>query len=318
MDPILTVCLITYNHVNYIRQAIDGVLMQKVNFSWNLVIADDFSTDGTREILLEYKKKYPDFIHLILQGKNVGARQNWIDLLSYPCSKYIAYFEGDDYWTDTYKLQKQVDFLEKNPEYSLSFCRFQVLNEKTGELENDKNELLFTNETDRVEFDFERFYLGWHVGTQTLLFKRANLNLQRFSMYKFARDIHLFTELLLNGKGTCLNFFGAVYRVHDGGIYNGINEFKRAQMGYLCYKEIFKSNKNIYYLKCKFRNFAQNYILELKNNNQYLEAILLEVKILPYQSKRNILKLLKQIIYNFLKAIKIKNKKLSSEIIRNK
>jgi glycosyltransferase involved in cell wall biosynthesis len=122
-EKILSVCLITYNHVNYIRQAIEGVLMQKVNFSWELIIADDFSTDGTREILQEYKDAYPDFITLILQEKNVGAAQNWLDLLYYPKSKYIAYFEGDDYWTDPLKLQKQVDFLEKNDDYSLVYTK---------------------------------------------------------------------------------------------------------------------------------------------------------------------------------------------------
>jgi len=113
--PLLSVCLITYNHKEYIRQAIDSVLMQKTNFSWELIIADDFSTDGTREIVLEYKEKYPDFIKLILQENNVGAAQNWIDLLMAPKSKYIAYFEGDDYWTDPLKLQKQVDVLERHP-----------------------------------------------------------------------------------------------------------------------------------------------------------------------------------------------------------
>ena len=104
--PLLSVCLITYNHVNFIKQAIDGVLMQKVDFAWELIIADDFSTDGTREILLEYKNKYPDFIKLILQEKNVGSAQNLIDLITVPISKYITYFDGDDYWIDPLKLQK--------------------------------------------------------------------------------------------------------------------------------------------------------------------------------------------------------------------
>lgn len=119
--PLLSVCLITYNHANYIKEAIDGVLMQNVNFAWELIIADDFSTDGTREILYDYKNKYPDFIKLILQEKNVGAYQNWVDLITYPKSKYVAYFEGDDYWTDPYKLQKQVDVLESNMDYSICF-----------------------------------------------------------------------------------------------------------------------------------------------------------------------------------------------------
>lgn len=88
--------------------------MQKTDFDWDLVIADDFSTDGTREIIMDYKSRYPDKIKLIFQKQNVGARQNWFDLLFSPDSKYIAYLEGDDYWIDKLKLQKQVDLLEKN------------------------------------------------------------------------------------------------------------------------------------------------------------------------------------------------------------
>lgn len=113
--PLLSICLITYNHEKFIRQAIDSVLMQKVNFDWELIIADDYSKDTTREIILEYKAKYPELIKLILQEKNVGPAKNWLDLISAPKAKYVAYFEGDDFWSDPLKLQKQVDILEKSP-----------------------------------------------------------------------------------------------------------------------------------------------------------------------------------------------------------
>ena len=105
-QPLLAVCLITYNHKTFIQEALEGVLMQKVDFPFKIIIADDYSTDGTRDILLQYKERYPDLITLILQQKNVGAAQNWIDLITAPKSKYIACFEGDDYWTDENKLQK--------------------------------------------------------------------------------------------------------------------------------------------------------------------------------------------------------------------
>jgi len=129
MEPILSVCLITYNHVKYIEQAIEGVLMQQVDFSFELVIADDFSTDGTRELLLAYKKKYPELIKLILQKKNVGPAKNWMNLITFPQCKYIAYFEGDDYWTDPYKLQKQVDYLERYSSCVGCFSDTSVINE---------------------------------------------------------------------------------------------------------------------------------------------------------------------------------------------
>lgn len=127
--PLVSVCLITYNHVKYIREAIDSVLAQETDFTWDLVIADDYSTDGTRDILREYQQQYPERIRLILQEKNVGAEQNWIDLISYPTSKYIAYLEGDDYWTNPKKLQMQVEFLESNPDYALCFHPTKVFYE---------------------------------------------------------------------------------------------------------------------------------------------------------------------------------------------
>lgn len=132
--PILSVCLITYNHGAYIKQAIESILIQKVNFTWELIIADDFSTDETRELISDYKKKYPDFVKLILQERNVGAAKNFIDLITSPKSKYIAYLEGDDYWTDPNKLQNQVNFLEENPEYSVSFHAAKDLNMDSGNI----------------------------------------------------------------------------------------------------------------------------------------------------------------------------------------
>ena len=132
-SPILSVCLITYNHANFIEQAINSVLMQKVNFTWELIIADDNSTDGTREIITKFQKEYPQFIRLILQKKNVGPALNWIDLITTPQSKYIAYFEGDDYWTDQFKLQKQVDFMERNPDFSMCFHAVHITKRTNGD-----------------------------------------------------------------------------------------------------------------------------------------------------------------------------------------
>lgn len=119
--PLLSVCLITYNHEKFIRQAIEGILNQQVNFPIEIVVADDCSTDSTREIITEYEQKNPGLFRLIFQQKNVGAARNWLDMLSLPQSKYIAYLEGDDYWIDDLKLQKQVDFLEANPGYAICF-----------------------------------------------------------------------------------------------------------------------------------------------------------------------------------------------------
>jgi glycosyltransferase involved in cell wall biosynthesis len=116
-QPLLSVCLITYNHAPYIRQAIESVLSQKIDFEWEIIIADDCSSDGSREIIMEYYESKREIIKLLFQKVNVGPAKNFVELISSAKGKYIAYLEGDDYWSDTFKLKRQVDFLENNQNY---------------------------------------------------------------------------------------------------------------------------------------------------------------------------------------------------------
>jgi len=109
MKPLVSVETITYNHASYIRQCIEGVLMQKTSFPFELVIGEDCSTDGTREIVLDYAQKYPEIIQAITSESNVGARNNSKRVQSACQGKYIAICEGDDYWIDPLKLQKQYE-----------------------------------------------------------------------------------------------------------------------------------------------------------------------------------------------------------------
>jgi glycosyltransferase involved in cell wall biosynthesis len=117
----------TYNHESYISEAIEGVLNQKTNFSYDLIIGEDFSTDKTREICLKYKNKYPELIKLILNNQNIGLIGNYNTTLQKCKGKYVAYCDGDDYWTDPFKLQKQVDFIELNVSFDLVFTDKNVL-----------------------------------------------------------------------------------------------------------------------------------------------------------------------------------------------
>ncbi len=125
--------IITYNQKDFIRQCLDGVLMQNTNFTYEIIIGDDLSTDGTREILIDYAKKYPDKICLNLRnkrGEGVPGKQNFLTTLYLCKGKYISLCDGDDYWTDPHKLQKQVDFLEANDDFALSFHNAKIINER--------------------------------------------------------------------------------------------------------------------------------------------------------------------------------------------
>ena len=116
-ELMLSVVIISYKQVKYIREAIDSVLMQKVNFKYELLLADDCSQDGTLEIMKEYEKKYPKIIKVLERKNNLGGAKNHLDACSKAKGKYITTLEGDDYWSDKSKLQIQVDYLEKNEEF---------------------------------------------------------------------------------------------------------------------------------------------------------------------------------------------------------
>lgn len=116
-QPKVSVILITYNHCEYIVQALESVLAQQTDFPMEILIGDDASTDGTSEIIRRYQAQYPELIRADIRTENVGATQNAYLLLQKARGEYLASLEGDDYWTDPLKLQKQADLLDSHPEW---------------------------------------------------------------------------------------------------------------------------------------------------------------------------------------------------------
>jgi glycosyltransferase involved in cell wall biosynthesis len=167
--------MITYNHEKYIAEAIEGVLMQKTDFPIELIIGEDCSTDNTRDICLEYQRKYPDIIKLLLPEKNQGMMQNAFNTLKACTGKYIASCEGDDYWTDPYKLQKQVDFLEANADFSICFHAVKI----KKELENIIVDDYITPQVSDVT-DIYRLAQGNYIHTPSVVFRKKESVLQSF------------------------------------------------------------------------------------------------------------------------------------------
>ena len=130
---LVSVAVITYNHEKYIRQALDSILMQQTVFDFEIVIGEDCSTDNTREIIQSYQIKYPERIKLVTSESNVGPMPNVVRTYKACRGKYIAVLEGDDYWIDPLKLEKQVDLLEANPEFSMCFTDRSIVDEN-GEI----------------------------------------------------------------------------------------------------------------------------------------------------------------------------------------
>ncbi len=134
----VSVIVPTYNHEKYIRKALDSILMQEVPFLYEILIGDDASCDETQDILHEYQERYPDKIRLFLHKENIGATRNSYELLTNAKGRYLATLEGDDYWTDIHKLQIQVSFLEKHPEYIGCTHKFTIVDENDRPLKNQK------------------------------------------------------------------------------------------------------------------------------------------------------------------------------------
>ena len=126
-NTMVTVVCITYNHEDYIAQALDSFLMQKTDFKFKVFVGEDCGPDRTADIVREYAEKYPDIIVPFIRKENMGAQRNLIDMCQRATSPYIAFCEGDDYWIDEYKLQKQVDYMDRNPDMRFCFHNIEIV-----------------------------------------------------------------------------------------------------------------------------------------------------------------------------------------------
>lgn len=139
--PVVSVLLITYNQQDFIEQAIESVLMQKVNFPYEIIIGEDLGPDKTRAICEEYAAKY-DFIHVLPRTKNLGVAGNWCDCAQHAQGKYMMMLDGDDYWMNPNKMQMQVDFMEAHSECVVCHTGNDILYMNTGTIKpNDKHDV---------------------------------------------------------------------------------------------------------------------------------------------------------------------------------
>ncbi|MGC2165384.1 MAG: glycosyltransferase [Gallionella sp.] len=144
--PMVSVCITAYDHEQYLAEALDSVLSQKINFEIEVIIGEDYSTDSTLQIAQDYQARYSDLIRVVQSGYreklvingHVTARYNFLNVLGLAKGKYIAWLDGDDYWIDSLKLQKQVDFLEEHEEYSLTFHNVYLEDSETGAVRETK------------------------------------------------------------------------------------------------------------------------------------------------------------------------------------
>ena len=245
-NPVVSICCITYNHAPFIRKALDGFLMQdppsympkdaKLSDWCEILIHDDCSTDGTTEIIREYAAKYPDVIFPLYEEVNqYSIDDRDIDLYNYNRArgKYIAYCEGDDYWTDSNKLQKQIAFMDTHLEYSVCFHCYKnfIVNKNEYITETPPVKLLRSNNnSEGVDIDISRYFDGWYTQPLTMLFRVSMCNFSIRKAYRHFRDMHEIYYLLRAGKCRLLNFDGSVRNVHDGGVISMISKLHYCEL----------------------------------------------------------------------------------------
>ncbi|SFF46453.1 glycosyltransferase family 2 protein [Sunxiuqinia elliptica] len=279
MKPVVSICCITYNHQKYIRKALEGFLLQKTNFPIEVIIHDDASNDGTDEIIKEYSERYPELFITILQTENQwsqGIRPSPTYVWPRARGKYIALCEGDDYWTDPNKLQRQVDFLEENPEFSFCCHRYKI-----DPIVKDSTKEVYPLSFNPVNKQFkgviinkDTYHENWIMQTLTTVIRTDALQvaIKHHSKYKYFRDTHLFYFLLKQGNGICLDFIGGVYNQNGGGIYSGIDLLQRQKIDLLIFEELYFNTHDIRFLN----NYSYlTYQLIIKGNFSFVAKSLI-------------------------------------------
>ncbi len=226
MNKKLSVSITTYNHAPYIAQAVQGALNQRVNFDYEIVIGEDRSTDQTREIVIGLRDAHPERIRLLLHEKNLGrwGKFNFVETQKACQGEYIALLDGDDYWTDPGKLQKQVDFLDRHPECAFCFHDVTMIhNDGSPAIENyfNINKDILTIE-DLLERNF--------IFTCSVVFRRGLFG--EFPEWFYSSMMGDWALHIMNaqyGKVGYLDEVMAVYRVHQGGFWTALNLVEQAK-----------------------------------------------------------------------------------------
>ncbi|MFN6379278.1 MAG: glycosyltransferase family 2 protein [Flavobacteriales bacterium] len=224
-EILVSISCTSFNHGEYIRKCIEGFLMQKTNFEFEILLHDDASTDNSQQIIKELWALHPDKIRPVLQTENQYSKgeRGMMLRFNFPRArgKYIAICEGDDYWTDPLKLQKQVDFLENNPDYVLCFHDVDVLL-PDGELKPD----FITKVPDYYEELSTLAKVGNYIHTPSVVFRNHVQNMPSYTVKAAIGDYFLYCFLGQFGKFKHLNDSMAVYR-YGVGVWSKLEQFNR-------------------------------------------------------------------------------------------
>jgi glycosyltransferase involved in cell wall biosynthesis len=235
---VVSVGLVTYNQVRFIGQAVRSVLAQRTPFSIELVIGDDCSTDGTTDLLRALAAEHPHTIRLLTRERNLGFARNSLDVIAHCRGEYLACLDGDDYWTTTDGLARQVAYLQAHPECVLCFGRADYLLDPTGQVYPG----VVGPARRQPSYDLDDLLAqGNFVTTNSVVLRRAQLDQEALARHSLALLCVDFVKHLLLARRGRLGYLDEVfyvYRGHSGGVFNGQPKVKQAQAALAVYAEM--------------------------------------------------------------------------------
>ncbi len=216
-EPKVSVAMVTYRHGPFLAQAIESVLSQQTNFPFELVIGEDCSPDNTREVALEYAARYPDKIRLELPEKNIGLTRNLSRTIGACRGKYVAWLEGDDYWTSPHKLQTQADYLDQNPDIAWCFTRAEVVNAEGTPIPTNSP---LKEVKPKYTLD-EYLRLTFHPRACTVMFRHRLFPAFPDWFYELPTgDMPLHVLNCQHGEIGFIDASMSAYRIHPGGVWS--------------------------------------------------------------------------------------------------
>ena len=237
-NPLVSVAFITFNHAGFVEQALRSVLAQETRFPVEVVIGDDCSTDGTSGIIQRVLAGGSSHaVKYLLHQQNLGGAENSNQVLANCSGDYIAPLEGDDYWTDTTKLQQQVDMLEASPDASLCFHNCEVWEEETGSSVGIAPDPKFR----RSGLTAEDMLYSHMIQTNTKMWRRELFPSFGACAGMTQGDRAIDVLLALRGKIIFIDKVMSVYRRHSGGMWTGASQLKRDMGLYQCFNYLFKN-----------------------------------------------------------------------------
>ena len=273
----ISVAVITYNHERFIGRAIDSILMQKVDANLEIVVGEDCSTDKTRDILMNYYYKYPLKFKLLIREKNIGPVANWLDVLLSCEGKYIAILEGDDYWINKTKLQKQIDILENDENIAGVYHAVKVIDENGRDVN--------TVPQNGRDFDTINDFINskYFIPTPSIMFRnfylKSNINeiKKLYSNLNWVGDYQNDLVICSYGKYRYLNKIMAVYRnnLTGGNTFSSLNLKERLKEGIQARKngDAYFKFKYHQLFKLSIREFKIEPFIPLIKSRKYFSAL---------------------------------------------